>query len=80
MELTNEAGRRAALFVYAEVVCQDRASYSRNPTQLRGVEIGRLHIMNHAMGKEEALEQICCTAVVVVEKVKQKVKISGILN
>lgn len=78
LELVTEAGKRAALFVYAEFVCQRSASYSGSPTKIRGVEIGRLHIIDHGKGKQVVFDQICCTAVVLVEKVKQKVSISGI--
>lgn len=80
LELTNEAGRRAALFVYAEFVFHRSASYSGSPPQIKGVEMGRLHIMEHVMGKQVVVDQICCTAVVIVEKVKQKVKILGIAS
>lgn len=77
LELTNELGKRAALFVWAEMVYQRSNSDSGRSTQAKGIEIGNLHIMDHIMGEQGLLEKVCCTAVVVVEKVKQKVKISG---
>ena len=71
-ELTEEAEKRVALFVYAEGMAQRTGSTSGNNMLAEGQKIGEVHFMEDFLQDLDTLQQILFSAVVVVEQVKRR--------
>ena len=71
-ELTEEAEKRVALFVYAEGMAQRTGSTSGTHMLAGGQKIGEVHFMETLSQDMDTLQQILFSAVVVVEQVKRK--------
>ena len=71
-ELTEEAEKRVALFVYAEGMAQRTGSTSGNHMLAEGQKIGEVHFMEDFLQELDTLQQILFSAVVVVEQVKRR--------
>ena len=71
-ELTEEAEKRVALFVYAEGMAQRTGSTSGNHMLAPGQKIGEVHFMEDFLHELDTLQQILFSAVVVVEQVKRR--------
>lgn len=71
-ELTEEARKRVALFVYAEGMAQRAGSTSGNHMSVQGQKIGEVHVMEDFSCEPIALQQTLFTAVVVVEQTKRR--------
>ena len=80
LELTNHAGKKVALFVYAEEGAQRRASAPATLKHFETEKIGELHIVDEFDGNPLALEQILCTAIVVVERAKRRATNPGLAS
>ena len=72
-ELTEEAKRRVALFVYAEGMAHRTGSTSGTLTPSQERKIGEVHIMEDFLCEPIALQQILFSAIVVVEQTKRRV-------
>ena len=71
-ELTQEANRRVALFLYAEGMAQRTGSLSGNHLPFQEQTIGEVHIMQDFLRDPTALQQTLFSAVVVVEQEKRR--------
>ena len=80
MELTKDDGKRVALFVRAEEVAQRRASAPATSKHFETENVGEIHIMDEFVGGPMELDQILCTAVVVVERVKRRATNPGLAS
>ena len=80
LELTKDAGKKVALFVYAEEVPQRRASAPASLEHFEAEDVGEIHIMDEFEGGQLTLEQILCTAVVVVERAKRRATNTGLAS
>ena len=70
LELTTGAGKKVALFVYAEEVAQRRASAPASLKHFQTEDVGEIHVLDGLEGGQMMLEQILCTAIVVVARKK----------
>lgn len=80
MELTNDDGKRVALFVRAEVVAQRRASAPATSKRFETENVGEIHIMDEFAGGPVELDQILCTAVVVIERARRRATNPGLAS
>ena len=80
MELTKDDGKRVALFVRAEEVAQRRASAPATSKQFEAENVGEIHIMDEFAGGPMELDQVLCTAVVVVERVSRRATNPGLAS
>lgn len=80
MELTKFDGKRVALFVRAEEVAQRRASAPATSKHFEPETVGEIHIMDEFAGGSMELDQVLCTAVVVVERVKRRATNPGLAS
>ena len=80
MELTKDDGKRVALFVHAEEVAQRRASAPATSKHFEAENVGEVHIMDEFAGGPVELDQILCTAVAVVERVKRRATNPGLAS
>ena len=71
-ELTREANKRVALFVYAEGMAQRTASNSGGHMPFQEQKIGEVHFMEDFLREPIALQQTLFSAVVVVEQAKRR--------
>ena len=71
-ELTREANRRVALFVYTEGMAERRGSTSGDYPPFREQKIGEVHVMEDFSREAVALQQTLFSAVVVVEQAKRR--------
>lgn len=72
-ELTDEAKKMVALFVYAEGLARRTGFTSDNHKLFQEQKIGEVHIMKDYLREPIALQQILFSAVVVVEQAKRRV-------
>jgi hypothetical protein len=70
LELTKGAGKKVALFVYAEEVAQRRASAPASLEHFQTEDVGEIHVLEELEGGQMMLEQVLCTAIVVVAREK----------
>lgn len=70
-ELTEEANKRVALFVYAEGMAQRTGFTMGHHMPFQERKIGEVHVMQDFLQEPTTLQQILFTAVVVVEQVKR---------
>ena len=80
MELTKDDGKRVALFVRAEEVAPRRASAPATAKHFQAEDVGEIHIMDEFAGGQVELDQILCTAVAVVEKIKRRATNPGLAS
>ena len=71
LELTREANKRVALFVYAEGMTQRAASTSQNDVPFQAQRIGEVHVVGDFLPEPVALQQIIFSAAVAVEQAKR---------
>ncbi|KAF6225346.1 hypothetical protein HO173_012784 [Letharia columbiana] len=71
-ELTEEAKKRVALFVYAEGMAQRTGSTSANGMPVQEQKIGEVHVMEDFLHEPVALQQTLFSAIVVVEQAKRR--------
>ena len=71
-ELTEEAEKRVALFVYAEGMAQGTGPRSGTLMLAEGQKIGEVHFMEDFLQELGTLQQILFSAVVVLEQVKRR--------
>ena len=71
-ELTQEANKRVALFVYTEGMAERTASTSGIHLPFREQKIGEVHVMKDFSREPVALQQTLFSAVVVVEQAKRR--------
>lgn len=71
-ELTEEAKKRVALFVYAEGMAQRADFTSGNHMLSQEPKIGEVHVMEDFLREPFALQQTLFSAVVVVEQAKRR--------
>lgn len=71
-ELTEEANKRVALFVYADGMAQRTGSTSGNHMSFQGQKIGDVHVTEESLHEPNALQQTLFSAVVVVEQTKRR--------
>lgn len=73
LELTNAAGKRIALFVYAnEVAFTTGARTGNNRKNVKSEIIGELHILQDFVGGTLVSEQLLCTGLAVIERAKRR--------
>ena len=72
-ELTEEAKKRVALFVYAEGMSQRTGSTSGSHIPSQERKIGEVHVMEDFLREPIALQQTLFSAIVVVEQTKRRV-------
>lgn len=80
MELINDDGKRVALFVRAEEVTQRRASAPATSQHFETEALGEIHIMDEFAGGPMELDQVLCTAVVVVERARRRATNPGLAS
>lgn len=71
-ELTEEANRRVALFVYGEGMAHRTGSTSSDYKSVQEQIVGEVHVMRDFLHEPTALQQTLFTAVVVVEQAKRR--------
>ena len=80
MELTKDDGKRVALFVRAEEVTQRRASAPATSKHFETENVGEIHLMDEFAGGPMELDQVLCTAVVVVERARRSATNPGLAS
>jgi len=80
MELTKDDGKRVALFVRAEEVAPRRASAPATAKHFEAENVGEIHITDEFASGPVDLDQILCTAIAVVERVKRRATNPGLAS
>ena len=72
LELTDEAHRRVALFVYAGEVASITGPATGSRKHTEGDEIGELYILRDVQGGQRATDEIIGSALAIVERAKRR--------